>query len=408
MNKKVVIIGSGPAGVSVVSNLRKQGFKGTIIMLSAEEVPPYSPAALGEYLIRDNEEILFWHGRNFCVENEVECFPGERVMEIETDVKRVRTEKDRIIDYDTLVIASGSSLYIPPTVQGADRRDLLNFKTYAGADRIKEMARKGGASAVIVGGGFIGVEIALCLSKLGISPSVLNRRGWIMPRLLDPETSEYVLEDLRSQGVNPLLNTEAAKFLGDDHITGLETTDGRRIDADIFIAATGVKPNVDFLSGSGIDYDEYGISVDSKLRTNDKNVFACGDVAKTIDLVTGESKSHGLYPVAVSHGQTVAMNILGYDFDYEKQVSMNSLKELSFKIIVVGALEGDEIKYKKDGILRKVYLQDGKLNGFVLVRDISGAGYLLSLLRKRKRVDTLGYSLVDPSFSPAYGVTSLV
>jgi len=408
MNKTVVLIGSGPAGISVASNLRKQGFKGTIIMLSAEEAPPYSPPALGEYLIRDKEEVLYWQGMNFCVENEIECFPGERVMEIETDVKRVRTEKDRIIDYDTLVIASGSSLYIPPTVQGADRKELLNFKTLAGAGRIKEMARKGGASAVIVGGGFIGVEIALCLSKIGISTSILEREEWIMPRLLDPETSKYVLEDLRSQGVNPLLNTEAAKFLGDDRITGLETTDGKRIDADIFIAATGVKPNVDFLRGSGIDYDEQGISVDRKLRTNEKSVYACGDVAKTIDLVTGESRSHGLYPVAVSHGKTVAMNILGYNLDYEKQVSMNSLKELSFKIIVVGALKGDEIKYKKDGILRKVYLQDGKLNGFVLVRDISGAGYLLSLLRKRKRVDTLGYTLVDPSFSPAYGMTSLV
>ncbi|MEA1971188.1 MAG: FAD-dependent oxidoreductase [Thermodesulfobacteriota bacterium] len=407
MNKKIVIIGAGPAGTAVALNLRTHGYTGTISMFSAEDTSPYSPAALGEYLIRNNKEVLHWHGIEFCKDNQIDYFPAEKVRHIKPVQKQIRTERDRTVEYDSLVIASGSTLFIPNTVKGADRQDILNFKNLSGAGRIKELAEKGNKSAVIVGGGFIGVEIALCLSKIGITPSVLNRRGWIMPRLLDPETSEYVVEDLKAQGVSPLLHTEGKRFIGNGRVTGIETVDGRILNADIFIAATGVRPNVDFLEGSGIDYDEHGIAVDAKLRTMDTNIYACGDVAKTIDLITGETKIHGLYPVAVNHGKTVALNILGFEQDYEKQFSMNSLKEFSFKIIVVGSLTGDEIKYKKNGVLRKVFLQDGKLNGFVLVRDIGNAGYLFSLLKKRKQVEKYGSAIVVPSFGPAYGMTLL-
>ncbi|MEA3437963.1 MAG: FAD-dependent oxidoreductase, partial [Thermodesulfobacteriota bacterium] len=337
---KVAIIGMGPAGVNVVKTLRNNGFNDSITMFSAEKIPPYSPPSLGEYLITGNDEALFWEGKDFCERYNVNCKSGEKIAQIMPEEKELKTENDEIIKFDYLVIATGTSLYAP--VKGSDKKGISDFKTFVGTDKIKRMAEEGGEkTAIIVGGGFIGVEIALSLAKIGIKSSVLNRRGWIMPRLIDTETAEYVENDLRSQGVNVMLNTEGKEFVGEEYVEGLLTTDGRELKADIYITATGVKPNIDLIKNTDIEYDT-GIIANEYLQTKYPYIYACGDVAETVELVSGERKIHGLFPVAVNHAQTVAYNILGMKREYEKQVNMNSLKKLSFKLIVVGKLEGEE------------------------------------------------------------------
>ncbi len=402
MNKVIVIIGTGPAGVKVARTLRENGFNGTIKMFSSEDTQPYSPAALGEYLVNNDENILYWQGNDFFPRYGIEAFLAERIVEVDPKNKKVRSEKDRTVIFDDLVIASGSSLFIPPSVGGSDRRGILNFKSLKGARTIKTSAREGLKTATILGGGFIGVEIALCLAKIGIRPTVLNRRGWIMPRLLDPETSGYVLNDLQEKGIDVALNTEGKKFYGEEKIEGLLTTDGRTLKSDMFIAATGVKPNIDFLVGSGIENDGSSISVNNYLQTNYPWIYACGDVAATSDFVSHERVTHPLHITAVSHGKTVALNILGYNQNYEPQINMNSLKKLSFKLIVVGSLEGEEWTFRKSGVLRKVFIGEGKrINGFVLLGDISNAGYLLSLLKNRDSVGRIGSRIAFPSHTKA-------
>ncbi len=403
---KVAIIGMGPAGVNVVKTLRNNGFDDNITMFSAEKIPPYSPPSLGEYLITGNEEVLFWEGKDFCEKYNVNCKSGEKIIQIMPEEKELKTENDEIIKFDYLVIATGTSLYAP--VKGSDKKGISDFKTFVGTDKIKRMAQEGGEkTAIIVGGGFIGVEIALSLAKIGIKSSVLNRRGWIMPRLIDTETAEYVENDLRSQGVNVMLNTEGKEFIGEEYVKGLLTTDGRELKADIYITATGVKPSIDLIKNTDIEYDT-GIIVNEYLQTKYPYIYACGDVAETVELVSGERKIHGLFPVAVNHAETVAYNILGMKREYEKQVNMNSLKKLSFKLIVVGKLEGEEIKYKTENVLRKIYIKDDKIMGFVLLEDISNAGVYLSLFTKRVNVSKFKDKLLSKYFYPGILMTQIL
>lgn len=396
--QKIAIIGMGPAGVSVVETLRNNGFDGEITMFSAEKVPPYSPPVLGEYVITGNEEILYRYGKDFFDKYRVNGYSGERVIRVLPKDKKIETNNG-YFDFDQLVICSGSSLYAP--VKGSDKKGIYNFKTVSGASGIREMAMTGKAkSAVIIGGGFIGVEIAVCLAKIGIKPTLLNRRGWIMPRLLDKETAEYIYQDLKNIGVDIMLHTEGKEFLGEEKVESLLTSDGRELKADIYIAATGVKPNIEFVQDSGIQYQR-GIIVDEKLKTNYPYIYACGDMAETVDFLTGERRIHGLYPVAVQHGSTAAYNILGKDEKYEKQISMNSLKELSFKVIAAGEQEGEEIKYKTKNSLRKIFVKNNIIVGFVLVGDISQAGIYHSLLVKKTNISKLKDNLISRSFNQA-------
>jgi NAD(P)H-nitrite reductase large subunit len=227
-----------------------------------------------------------------------------------------------------------------------------------------------------------------------------------MPRLLDKETSACVLEDLEKQGVEALLNTEGEQFIGDKRTEALLTTDGRTLFSDMFVAATGVKPNIDFVAGSGIETAEGFIPVNSRLQTNFDWIYACGDVAGTTDFISGRRVVHALHTAAVSHGRTVALNILGHNEAYEPQIGMNSLKELGFKLIVVGSLEGEELAYRKNGVLRKVFLNaDGQINGYVLLGDVSNAGWLLSLLKKRSRIETGKTRLAFPDQTRARMMT---
>jgi len=402
---KVAIIGMGPAGVNVAKTLRNNGFDDDITMFSAEKIPPYSPPSLGEYLIAGNEDVLFWEGKDFCEKYDVTCKSGEKITQIIPEKKELKTENDEIIKFDYLVIATGTSLYAP--VKGSDKEGITNFKTFVGTDKIKRMTQEGKEkTAIIVGGGFIGVEIALSLAKIGIKSSILNRRGWIMPRLIDTETAEYVEDNLRSQGVDVMLNTEGKEFIGEEFVEGLLTMDGRELKADIYITATGVKPSIDLIKNTDIEYD-IGIIVNEYLQTKYPYIYACGDVAETVELVSGKRKIHGLFPVAVNHAQIVAHNILGMKREYEKQANMNSLKKLSFKLIVVGKLEGEEIKYKTENVLRKIYIKDDKIMGFVLLGDISNAGAYLSLFTKRVNVSKFKDELLSKYFYPGILMTQI-
>ena len=400
MSESIAIIGSGPAGLTAARTMRSRGSRARIRMFSAEQAPPYAPASLGRYLIEDREDILYWQGRDICDRLEVEEHRGERVINVDPEENILETSADKEYSFDKLLIASGSSLKISEVIEGHDREGLLNFKNLPATRKIKELADTGTGSALIIGGGFIGVEIALCLAEIGIKPAVLNRRSWIMPRLLDKETAGWVVEDLEKRGVDVRLNTEGRYLHGEEEVTAVETTSGEILHADIYIAATGVSPNIDFLQGSGIKYEESGIPVDNNLRTNYPHIFACGDVALTRDFLSGEPVSHGLHPVAVSHGRTAAANMMGDKNKYERMYSMNSLKELSYKLMVVGELEGEIIRAEGEEYLRKIYLKEGRIRGFVLLGNIANAGIYNSLLRNRREVSGYGSWLASPQFNP--------
>lgn len=396
MTTRVVIIGAGPAGVSVAETVRTYEPHMELVMFSAEPYPPYSPPAMVEHFL-SGSQVHFWRGTNWPEQCGVDYRPGVKVSRIDPQAHCLWLEDGSSLDYNALVIATGSRLYAP--LEGVDLPGVYNFKSLSAAEALIQKVRSGEAhTAVIVGAGFIGMEIALLLRALGVAVTQVEMLDQVMPAMLDRETAAFALEVMRQRGIEVRLNTKARAFIGDGKASGVELESGEVLRADLFIAATGVRPNLEVIQDSGIAH-RWGITVDDHLRTNVPDVYAAGDVVEAPDRLTGEVYVHAIFPNAVEQGRVVGLNLLGFDITYEGADRMNSLKHLGLPIMAVGLKEGEEVlRARWDSGLRTLYLKDNRLVGFQLVGDIRAAGVLRALLISRQDLRRLKDHLLQPTF----------
>jgi len=396
----ILIIGAGPAGVTAAETLRQYDRQAQIVMLSAEPYPPYSPPAMVEYF-HTGREVHFWRGQDWAQRLGVDYRPGTHVRSVNPQDSTVLLEGGQSLTYERLLIATGGRLYAP--IPGSDLPGIYNFKSLSAAEALLKLVKaKEARTALIVGAGFVGVEIALLLADLGVQVTQLVRSR-VMRAMLDPETAEIVLQAIQQRGIQVLRgeDADAVAFEGQTRAAGVRLRSGKVLTADVLVAATGLRPNIEFLAGSGIE-TKWGIRVDDHQRTNFPAIYAAGDVAETVDRITGERYVHAIFPNAVTQGQVVAYNMLGWDMAYEGADSMNSLKHLGLPVMAVGLMEGEELRLRRGGILRKLFLQDGRIVGFRLVGDVSAAGIYRSLMNRRTDVSAFKQHLLEPGFGMGY------
>jgi len=393
---KIVIIGAGPAGVTAAETLRQVDDKSDIVMLSSEPYPPYSPPAMVEYF-KTGRPVHLWKGEDFLDRLGIDYLKGIEAISVEAEAHLVRLVSGGTISYDKLLIASGGRLYAAKLDEF--KPGVYNFKSLTAAEELLGRVRKREArTALIIGAGFIGVEIALLLKDMGLDVTQLVRSR-VMRQMLDPETSEMVLETIKERGVKVRRgdDADAIAFVGEPRAEAVEVRSGAVVYADLLVAATGLRPNIEFLKGSSIEM-KWGVLVDDHLRTSDPDIYAAGDVAETFDRFTGERYVHAIFPNAVTQAQVAAYNLLGWDAPYEGSDSMNSLKHLGLPVMAVGRTKGEELRIRRDGILRKIYLQDNRIVGFRLTGDVSNAGIYRSLMNKQVDVGPFKHRLLEPTF----------
>jgi NAD(P)H-nitrite reductase large subunit len=395
---RVVVIGTGPAGITAAETLRRLDPNGSVVALSAEDSPPYSPPAMADHFLTGREDPLYWKGRDVAARLGIEERRGAQVDGLDIDSREVLLADGGRVPYEGLVIASGSRLYAP--LEGADLPGVLDFKSLRSATELVGRVRRGEVTtALIVGNGFIGIELSLLLADLGVDVGIIGRRNWVMPRVLDPMASKMAEAALVARGVTLRLGIEATAIVGDPSADGVQLADGTVLRADLIVAATGVKPHTEFLGGTGLASD-WGVHVDESLATSVPGVTAAGDVAEAIDRFTGERYVHAIFPNAVAQAPIAAANLLGTGLRYDGAEAMNSLKHLGIPIVSIGTIDRpDEVLRWEDGAhLRAVYLRDDRIVGAQLVGDIAAAGVYHSLMLRRQPVGQFGARLVAPGF----------
>jgi 3-phenylpropionate/trans-cinnamate dioxygenase ferredoxin reductase subunit len=275
----VVVVGAGHAGAQLATSLRQERFAGTIALIGDEPDPPYErPPLTKEYLSGEKDfDRLLIRPIEFWTERDVALLSGQRVTVVEPDSRRVRLAGGDWIEYGHLVWAAGGA---PRKLacEGHHLAGLHTLRTRSDADRLRaELATT--ASAVVIGGGYIGLEAAAVLAKAGKQVTVLEAQDRVLARVAGEPLSRFFESEHRAHGVNIRLNVTVAAITGSDgRVAGVRLADGEVLACDMVIVGIGIVPAIDPLRAAGADC-ENGVLVDRQCRTSLPDVFAIGDCA---------------------------------------------------------------------------------------------------------------------------------
>ncbi len=383
----IVIIGNGPAAISAMEAIRKVEQDCEIIVISKEKEPAYTPCFLYRYVSGEiGKERLYMRAEDFYDKNKIKTVFGVAAIEIIPNDKKVRLSDGNEILYDSLLIAAGANPVIPQ-IPGIEGDGVFSFKTVADADRILSIAKKS-KEAVIVGAGFIGLEIAEALHRCGLTVTVVEREDRILPRMLDIEIAEIIKKHIQGNGVKILTGREVISIERDKNnkIKAVVLDKDDTISCDFLIAAVGVRPNLAMLKNGFINTGR-GILVDKNMQTSIPNIYAAGDIAEME--VSGIRKINPIHMNAAKGGWIAGCNMtrnmtdmtMGFDAHLE---DMNVVTLFGLSVLSHGIQRGDEvIKRQNSKGTIKIYLkEDDSINGVQIIGDVSRGGLYLSLMRK--------------------------
>jgi 3-phenylpropionate/trans-cinnamate dioxygenase ferredoxin reductase component len=391
MSDPIVIVGGGRAAASLVDAYRDAGGDAAVTILSAEGHPPYNRPPLSKFVLRGEmpPEDALVHPAEEYAERDVELRLESRVESVDTDGHTVRLASGETVPYGTLVIASGARPRTLP-LPGADLPGVHTFRTLDDATTVHKAALEA-RKVLVVGGSFIGSEVAASLRMLGLDVTIVELGERLVPALGSAELSEQIADLYREQGVKLILGEQLQELRGDGgRLVGARTASGRQIDALLAVVGVGVVPETGFLEGSGIEVDN-GVVVDDRFRASVADVYAIGDVARFHDTVVGRPRRIEHWSAANSHGRYLGRSLAGESVPYE-HVATFFTKMFDLQLQVLGDPDGgvDEVVLRgsiAERSLLGLYLRDERLVGAVVVgQNADVVEELTTLLRDQPRV----------------------
>jgi len=325
---KHVVIGAGPAGIVAAETLRKLDAAASVTVVGDEPEAPYSRMALPYFLVKQiaEEGTFLRKGDGHFAKQRIDVVQ-DRVTGIDRAARQLALAGGGRLGYDKLLIATGSRPVAPP-IPGMDLPGIFSCWTLADARNIAQRA-KPGAKVLLMGAGFIGCIILEALAQSGADLTVVEMEDRMVPRMMNDTAGNLIKAWCESQGVRVHTSTRVVGIAkGAAHAFKVDLSTGQQIDADLIVSATGVRPNVQFLDGSGIEVQQ-GILVNRHMQTNDPDIYAAGDVAQGRDFSTGEYSVQAIQPTATEHGQLAARNMAGHvGAVHRGSVNMNVLDTL--------------------------------------------------------------------------------
>jgi 3-phenylpropionate/trans-cinnamate dioxygenase ferredoxin reductase subunit len=276
--KRIIIVGAGQAGGETAQRLRQGGFAGDITLIGEEPAAPYQRPPLSKAYLKgdlDMDRLLLRPASMYAEEN-IALLTKLRAVWIDRTNKRVRVEGGRELPYDALVLATGAKPRKLPLV-GADLDGVHLFRTAADVDAIRARFVPG-AKLVVIGAGYIGLEVAAVARQRGLEVTVVETAVRPLARVTSPEVAGFFLDEHTRQGVRFVLGGQPAVIKGEAHVTGVALSDGAELPADLVISGIGVTPDVALAQQCGLAVDN-GIVTDRECRTSDPAIFAIGDCA---------------------------------------------------------------------------------------------------------------------------------
>lgn len=383
MTETVLIIGGGLAGASAAETLRSEGFDGRVLIAGEESATPYDRPPLSKDVLRGERaaDATGLHDEAWYSERQIELLTGTRVQQIDRR-ERAALAGGALIPFNVALIATGATpraLEVP----GALSPGVHLLRTRGQAAAIAASLHPG-ARVVIVGGGFIGCEVAASARSVGCDVTIIEPLGSLLERALGARIGDVIATLHRAQGVVVRTKTGVTAFEGDTQVRRVVLTDGASVDADVVVVGIGVTPNVDLAQEAEIGCHD-GILVDALCRTSAAPIYAAGDCARREDPLTGEQMRVEHWDNAVAQGAAAARAMLGktepfahvpwfWSDQYEHSIQMSGHAPRWDRIVTRGDLAaGDGLAWYLDGDRLRAVMGIGRN------RDVRAARTLIEL-----------------------------
>ena len=385
---KIVIIGAGHCGGQLAARLRAEGFDGHIQLVGAESVVPYQRPPLSKQYLAGAlglERVLLRPEESYAT-SDIELLLDTRAERVDARARKVKLGDGRTLDYDKLVLATGSrvrTLDLP----GADAAGLVYLRTIADADQIR--AKLGaGTRVAVVGGGYIGLEVASVAVTLGAKVTVLEMAPRLMNRVVSPEVSDFYLRLHGDKGVEVRTGVTVSGFEPGEGATRVLCADGTALEADLVVVGVGIVPNVELAEQAGLDVDN-GVRVDEYGQSSNPDIYAAGDCTNHPNAIYDRRVRLESVHNAMSQARVVAANLCGKQMAYTEAPWFWS-DQYDVKLQIVGLSAGHDRTLVRgnpeDGAFSVLYQRDGVLVAADTVNGMHDHLALRALVAKKTRL----------------------
>jgi nitrite reductase (NADH) large subunit len=369
---RVVIVGSGVAGVTAARTIRESDFEAKISIYTDENHLYYPRPRLYEVLSEEAKpREIYMFSEKWYEKRGIKVHLNKKVLNIKTARKELLLEDRSRANYDKLLLANGAHPFEPP-IKGVEKTGVFTLRSIKDVLTIKEYAKKT-KKAIIIGGGLLGLEFAASLRKLGQQVEVVEMFPRLLPRQLDQDGATILKDTVENIGVRIVLGVKTMEILGKETVSGISLDNGKELAGNLVLISAGVRSNTDLAAEAGIKVNK-GVVVDQYLQTNANDVYAAGDVAES------EGRVYGIIPAAVEQARIAAVNMVQNEKHvYKGTIPSNTLKIVGVDLTSMGLVtpEGpqyEEIKKidKEKGAYRKIVLERGKIVGAIILGDKRG------------------------------------
>ncbi|MDZ7827623.1 MAG: FAD-dependent oxidoreductase [Gammaproteobacteria bacterium] len=387
--ERIVVVGAGQGAGQLVASLRQEKYEGEILLIGDEPYLPYQRPPLSKTYLSGELELprVLVRPEKFYADKNIETRLGTRVTAIDRDARTVTLDDGSVVEWSQLVLATGSHarrLNLP----GIELPGVHYLRTIEDVDAIRADLGEG-RRLVIIGGGYIGLEVAAVARKLGMDVTVLEMEDRILARVTTEEMSAYYTKVHTEHGVDIRTRAAATEILGEDRVTGVKCTDGTELEADAVIVGVGILPTTELAEAAGLECDN-GIVVDDHCRTSDPDIYAIGDCSNHPSELLGRRLRLESVPNAMDQARVVAKNLTGTDASYNA-VPWFWSDQYDLKLQMVGfSAEADEQVVRGDpdtGSFARFYLRDGVVIAVDAVNRPKEFMVSKQLVANRARVD---------------------
>ena len=408
-----LIIGNSAGAIGCVEGLRSVDQEGTLAIIAEEAYHTYSRALLPYYLSgKISLENIYYRPPDFYHKFNVTPLLGKKAVRINFKSKEVELANGEQVGYEKLLLATGASTLIPP-LTGLDKKNIFGFLSLSNTLQIEKILGQV-KNVVILGGGVIGLMTAEVLNltaaevlrKRGLNVSMVELAERILAPVVD-ETASKILEALfQENGIEVWTKTTIKEIVGKEKVESIVLTNGRSLSCDLLILAAGVIPRVELVKDTEVKVNK-GIIVNKKMQTSAPDIYACGDCAEVYDSVTDTYRVIPLWPNAYVGGKVAGYNMAGLEREYNWGTSMNSMHFFDLYVISAGinvtrdnekAFEVISKLDRERKIYRKFALADGQIQGLLLMGEITRAGILTNLMRRKINVRDFQAELLRSDF----------